>query len=209
MNRYRVVGTAAECEPGSNGLVLRNKMGIRDPAVMEALERDLLLDLYQSVIGNGTPPTHLKISDLFGWHQQWLGSAYAWAGKVRTFNLSKDGFAFASSHLLPELLTCFESAQLAKLTPFHPMTMKTLISGLAEVHVEFVLIHPFREGNGRMGRLLLDVMACQAGIGPLDYSAWDRQRLHYFAAIRAGAVMNLSPMEEQIRLVLPGKTVDQ
>ena len=33
------------------------------------------------------------------------------------------------------------------------------------------LIHPFREGNGRVGRLLLNVMACQAGIGPLDDSA--------------------------------------
>ena len=208
MNRYKVVGTAAECEPGSNGLVLRNKMGIRDPAVMEALERDLLLDLYQSILGNGAPPTPLRISDLIEWHQRWLGTVYAWAGKVRTFNLSKQGFAFASCHLLPALLASFESEQLAKRTPFQPMTMEALISGLAEVHVEFVLIHPFREGNGRMGRLLLDVMACQAGIGPLDYSAWDRQRLHYFAAIRAGAVMNLSPMEEHIRLVLPGRTVE-
>lgn len=208
MNHYKVVGTAAECEPGSNGLVLRNKMGIRDPAVMEALERDLLLDLYQSILGNGAPPTRLRISDLIEWHQRWLASIYAWAGKVRTFNLSKQGFAFASCHLLPELLASFESEQLAKRTPFQPMTMEALISGLAEVHVEFVLIHPFREGNGRMGRLLLDVMACQAGIGPLDDSALDRQRLLYFAAIRAGSVMNLNPMEEHFRLMLPGRTVE-
>jgi hypothetical protein len=43
MSRYSVVGSAAECEPGSNGLVLRNRLGIKDPAVMEVLERDLLL----------------------------------------------------------------------------------------------------------------------------------------------------------------------
>jgi len=43
MSRYSVVGSAAECEPGSNGLVLRNRIGIKDPAVMEVLERDLLL----------------------------------------------------------------------------------------------------------------------------------------------------------------------
>jgi hypothetical protein len=43
MSRYSVVGSAAECEPGSNGLVLRNRLGIKDPAVMEVLERDLRL----------------------------------------------------------------------------------------------------------------------------------------------------------------------
>lgn len=209
MNRYKVVGSAAECEPGSNELVLCNRLGIKDPAVMEALERDLLLDLYQSILGKGAPGTSVKISDLITWHQQWLGSVYAWAGKVRTFNLSKQGFAFASSHLLPDLLTSFESTHLARLTPFHPETMDVLISGLAQVHVEFVLIHPFREGNGRIARLLVDVMACQAGIGPLDYSAWDHQRDLYFAAIHAGAVMNLAPMEEQFRQVLPGSTGDQ
>ena len=31
MSRYRVVGAEAECEPGSNGLVLRNLLGITDP----------------------------------------------------------------------------------------------------------------------------------------------------------------------------------
>jgi cell filamentation protein len=75
--------------------------------------------------------------------------------------------------------------------------------------VEFVLIHPFREGNGRIARLLCDVMACQAGIGPLDYSARDQQRDLYFAAIRAGAVLNITPMVEQFRQVLPGAAVDQ
>jgi cell filamentation protein len=86
--------------------------------------------------------------------------------------------------------------------------MAALIRGLAEVHVEFVLIHPFREGNGRIARLLADVMACQAGIGPLDYSEWDGQRDLYFAAIRAGPVLNVTPMEDLFRQVLNGGIVD-
>jgi len=83
MSRYSVVGSAAECEPGSNGLVLRNRLGIKDPAVMEVLERDLLLDLYQAIIGNGIPANRLRMADLIGWHRQWLSSVYAWSGKVR------------------------------------------------------------------------------------------------------------------------------
>jgi cell filamentation protein len=128
---------------------------------------------------------------------------------VRSFNLSKQGFSFASAHLLTDLLSAFESEHLARLTPFNPESVDELISGLAQVHVEFVLIHPFREGNGRIARLLCDVMACQAGIGPLDYSVWDQQRDLYFAAIRAGAVLNITPMVEQFRQVLPGAAVDQ
>jgi hypothetical protein len=44
-----------------------------------------------------------------------------------------------------------------------------------------------------------------------DLITWHEQwqRDHYFAAIRAGAVMNLVPMEEQFRQVLPGSTGDQ
>ncbi len=70
MSRYKVVGSAAESEPGSNGLVLSNRLGITDPAVMEVVERDLLLDLYQTIIGNGAPTNRLSVSDLIDWHSR-------------------------------------------------------------------------------------------------------------------------------------------
>jgi cell filamentation protein len=85
------------------------------------------------------------MADLIGWHRQWLSSVYAWSGKVRSFNLSKQGFAFVSAHLLTDLLAAIESEQLARLTPFNPESVDELIGGLAQVHVELVLIHPFRE----------------------------------------------------------------
>jgi cell filamentation protein len=55
-------------------------------------------------------------------------------------------------------------------------------------------VHPFREGNGRLARLLADVMAVQAGCGTLDYSSWDDNRDAYFAAIRQGLSCNYQPM---------------
>ena len=67
---------------------------------------------------------------------------------MRSFNLSKQGFAFASSHLLTDLLAAFESEQLARLTPFNPGSVDELINGLAQVHVELVLIHPFEKAMG-------------------------------------------------------------
>lgn len=61
-------------------------------------------------------------------------------------------------------------------------------------HVEFILIHPFREGNGRLSRLLADVMAVQASREPLAYSGWERRKTDYIGAIHAGLAGDCAPM---------------
>jgi cell filamentation protein len=68
---------------------MRNRLGISDSVVMEELESNKLLDLYQATIGEGISTMHLRTSDQFGWHRDWLRNIYDWAGKVRIFNLSK------------------------------------------------------------------------------------------------------------------------
>ena len=63
--------------------------------------------------------------------------------------------------------------------------------------MELVLIHPFREGNGRVGRVLAILMALQAGLPPLDFgSITGRKRQEYFAAVRAGMDRDYEPMEK-------------
>ncbi len=52
MSRYRVVAAEAECEPGSNGLVLRNLLGVTDPEEMANVEQGLLRQLYQAVLSD-------------------------------------------------------------------------------------------------------------------------------------------------------------
>ena len=70
------------------------------------------------------------------------------------------------------------------------------MSALARVHVELVLIHPFREGNGRIARVLSTLMALQAGLPLLDFSLIaGRRKKDYFAAIQAGLDRNYEPME--------------
>jgi len=54
-------------------------------------------------------------------------------------------------------------------------------TALAEVHAELILIHPFREGNGRLARLLALLMALQAGFAAAGLRALGRPwpaRLH-------------------------------
>jgi hypothetical protein len=53
----------------------------------------------------------------------------------------------------------------------------------------------FREGNGRIARLLALLMGLQAGLPPLDFSVIDgEKRESYFAAVRDGMDRNYAPM---------------
>ena len=75
-------------------------------------------------------------------------------------------------------------------------------AAIAATHMEFILIHPFREGNGRISRVLADVMAVQAGRMPLDYSAWEADKPRYFAAIQRGLSRDYSEMTRLTMLAL-------
>ena len=66
----------------------------------------------------------------------------------------------------------FEDAYLSRFNNLSTMTDEELVSFLAQSHVEFILLHPFREGNDRIRRLLMDFLCNKAGKGTLDYSVW-------------------------------------
>ena len=78
-----------------------------------------------------------------------------------------------------------------------------IVAALAVVHTELMLIHPFREGNGRAGRLLSVLMALQAGLRGLDFTGIrGRKRQEYFSAVQAGMGQDYEPMKAVFRSVL-------
>ncbi|MGH7794148.1 MAG: Fic/DOC family protein [Candidatus Binatia bacterium] len=128
-------------------------------------------------------------------HATWLGKVYVWAGKYRSVNLAKGDFPFAAAREVPRLMMEFERGPLKQFTPCQFPSHAEVAMALAVVHTEFILIHPFREGNGRIGRLLAVLMALQAGLPPLDFGGIrGRKRLEYFAAVREGMDRNYKPM---------------
>lgn len=200
MSRYDITSSEGEYQPGSGNKLLRNLPGITDPEEMNRVETDLLKELYLQVFNSF--PEELNFETICQWHRVWLGNIYSWAGQTRTVDMSKPNIRFASPVQIPRLTQVFEERYISRFAELPRMSDEALVTFLAEMHVEFILIHPFREGNGRISRLLLDVMAAKAGAQPLDYSLWERHKDFYFKAIQAGRDGDYQYVGQLIRDVL-------
>jgi cell filamentation protein len=111
-------------------------------------------------------------------------------------NISKDDFPFAAAREIPKLMAELERGPLRQHTPCRFATDDDVIKALAIVHTELMLIHPFRDGNGRAGRLLAILMGLQARLPPLDFTGLvGKKRQEYFKAVRAGLSRDYGPME--------------
>lgn len=55
-----------------------------------------------------------------------------------------------------------------------PREYETLHSFLTRIHAQFQLIHPFRDGNGRIGRIIMNILILQKGYPILFYSPHHR-----------------------------------
>lgn len=136
-------------------------------------------------------------SDILALHRIWLEKIYSWAGHYRQVVMSKGGFPFAFPAQIPKLMGNLENHFLKKYTPCHQDSPEKLATALAVVHTELLLIHPFREGNGRLARLVAILMALQSGMPPLNFgSIKGVKKENYFAAVRAGMDRDYEPMKK-------------
>ena len=79
-------------------------------------------------------------------HEYLFSELYDFAGKVRTQNISKGGFRFATALYLKEVLLKVEQMP------------ENSFEEIIAKYVEMNIAHPFMEGNGRTMRIWLDLI---------------------------------------------------
>lgn len=103
------------------------------------------------------------------------------AGRYRILDVQATGtgYVYPPHYLLSELMTDFVTwLNSSDAQALHPVLYA------AEAHHRFVSIHPFRDGNGRTGRLLMNLLLLQAGY-PIAIIA-DQNRQQYIEALMQG-----------------------
>ncbi|PIQ83559.1 MAG: cell filamentation protein Fic [Candidatus Omnitrophica bacterium CG11_big_fil_rev_8_21_14_0_20_63_9] len=198
-DRYDASGLIeAQFEPGSGGRVLKNLRGIKSRRQMNELETQAYGHAIRELSRLYGRTHQFTAADVCKIHQVWLGHIYAWAGQFRGVNLTKGNFTFAAAPHIRQLMEEFGKGPLTRYTPCGGGSKALTARALAIVHAELVLIHPFRDGNGRGARLLATLMALQAGLSVLDFGGIERgkKRLAYFGAVQAAVGKNYRPMEQ-------------
>jgi len=201
--RYAAQGPEAELEPGSHGRVLRNLPGIRAVREMERHETEALFVATQLLIDETRRDQRFTADDIREMHKLWLSEIYTWAGQYRSVNVTKGSFTFAAASQIPRLMQELEGGPLREFTPCLFRAAEQQARATAIVHAELVLIHPFRDGNGRCARLLAVLMGLQAGLPVLDFTGVrGHERTRYVAAVHAALDRNYEPMTAVFRGII-------
>ena len=127
---------------------LKNKLGIVNSSELayaeEKISKNKALELFEKgLLDTFEAGTFDSLSKI---HEYLFDEIYDFAGQLRTVNIAKGSFRFAS-------VTYLEAA----LKHIEKMPQSTF-DEIIEKYVEMNIAHPFREGNGRSTRIWLDVI---------------------------------------------------
>ncbi len=127
-------------------------------------------------------------------HSYLFGGLYDFAGLIRTKNISKGGFKFASAEFLPKTLADIERMP------------EDSIDNIIDKYTEMNIAHPFMEGNGRTARIWLDLMLKKNHARCVDWSKINKN--DYLKAMKLSVTDN-TRLKQLITNALTDKTTDR
>lgn len=158
---------------------LKNKLGIVNSSELayaeEKISKNKALELFETgLLDTFEAGTFDSLSKI---HQYLFDEIYDFAGQLRTVNIAKGNFRFASVMYLE-----------AALKPIEKMPQSTF-DEIIEKYVEMNIAHPFREGNGRSTRIWLDAILKKELKMVIDWSKVNKE--DYLFAMERSPIRDL------------------
>jgi cell filamentation protein len=181
-----------------------NKLGITSREELELYESYLLSVAYKRVFENlkTFPEYYLPVNEerIKMLHRKIFGDLYDWAGEYRNINVSKEGFPFPpADHVLSEMKR-LDKSLFNKISYQQDVDLKELAELLSYISSELTIIHPFREGNGRVVRVVTDIVTIAFNVHPPNWGVLNKQedKETYLKCMYAGYKQNYEPLADFI-----------
>ncbi len=133
----------------------------KDHTVREIYEAKNLAKITEYILDK--PSRTIDIDLLLSLHKKLLlGVRDEWAGRFRSGKewVRVGGHVGANPDFVPELMD-------GLLEKFKSLESEYFLSTIAWCHAEFEIIHPFNDGNGRIGRVLINQQLMALGYPPI------------------------------------------
>jgi len=127
-------------------------------------------------------------------HAYLFGGLYDFAGQIRTLNIAKGGFRFASAQFLLETLKSIEKMP------------ESTFDEIMDKYVEMNVAHPFMEGNGRSMRIWLDLLLKKNLKRCVD---WSRVGKKAYLAAMERSVTDSAPLKALLSPALTDRINDR
>lgn len=201
-NRYDASGNVEAQYVDAAETVLQNKLGITDLVSLQTEEEKSLARAYRDLLRETEIDTPITCDLIRHIHARIFSGLYEWAGRWRTVWISKPGITWPAPDFLDANMRKYEQDVLRKYPADRLVATDDFCAAVGEIEGEFLVIHPFREGNARTIKLVADLLAVQTGRPLLSYDLSEEGRHQYIEAAQEAFKRDYAPMTILIRRCL-------
>ncbi len=162
-------------------------------------EEDLkLLELYSYLVDNFDISKAISFDTVKLWHKEVFKTIYPFAGRLRSVTMSKGEGEEAWEWRL-EFLNSIPTLDrvLRDISSNNYDDIDKITLYLAKLLSEFLFIHPFREGNGRVARLVSDIILAKNGFPMIGLNL--KEGDNYIQRVHQGYQCDYEPLKELLK----------
>jgi len=158
-----------------------------------------LLELYSYLVDNFDISRTFGFKTIRRWHKEVFSSIYPFAGKLRSVEMAKgngvDAWTWRVDFLnaIPEL-----NEYIKEVSNKRYEDIDTIAYDLSKLISDFLFIHPFREGNGRISRILCDIILAKNNLPMIGLKLKKEDK--YIEKVHSGYECDYEPMKELLKI---------